>query len=276
MNLRGLPEMQIMSMVFLVAFAACSVSNTISGSWKKSLRAPVSTLVFLLFGVILQQIIYVCAVSNAPPAEVDVIVYIWPIVSILLSFIAFRTKFTMLQLVSVFLGIGAVALVMKGKVGFGNASIGHYLALLSAILWGIYSVMASKLPKMDCSQFTFIFLVGFIIAFAYHTYFEKFVWPDVTQCCMIVYIGVLPNLAAYLLWTNAMQSKTASSLLIIAYSKPIASVTLLCIFGYVEASWALAAATIMVFVSGVLSASDNLKLRWGSITFQNLPFMNYK
>lgn len=253
MSLRGIPEFELLTLMFLGSFLLGAIITAITGKWDEVKQVRPFVVFSLVGGIVGQQIIYMCALQQAPPAEVDIIAYLWPIMAVTLSAILLKTRLSMMQIAGLIMGFTGVALVTYMKLSFDGIASGHYLALLSAICWGLYSVLVKELPRVTISLLGVVYGIGFCLVLPCHLYFESFVYPTIKQWLFISYFSVILSVVAYVLWTRAMQLGKSISITISAYAKPIASMILLCSLGYAEISWSLGVATLLVFFAGICS-----------------------
>lgn len=264
MAIKGLPGFQLLAMMFLGSFICGLAITALNNSWGEIRKISLTSIIALFGGVVGQQIIYLCALQYAPPAEVDIIAYLWPVISVMLSALFLGARLSPLQLIGLSMGFAAVILIGHEKFGLGGIKLGHYLAVLSAICWSLYSTFIRKLTQVNAAQLSIAYGLGFLLMLPCHLLFEPFIWPTTVQWAAIAYLCILPAFVGYILWTHAMQFGKVNSITIIAYAKPIASVALLWACGFAESSWTLGLAVILVFFAGVFSLerSLNFSLRY--------------
>lgn len=263
MSVKGLPQFQVLTMMFFCSAIAGLLMSLISGGWRELRQVTPVSILALFGGIVVQQIIYISALKYAPPAEVDIITYLWPLVSVVLSVIFLGSRLSLLQILGLVMGVTAVVLVGRCEVCGNELTLGHCMAALSALCWGVYTTFVHRLVRISILQLAIAYSLGFLAVLPIHLSFESYVSPTGSNWCCVAYISLLPGLIGYILWTKAMQARIGSPLVLVAYAKPVMSVLLLWLFGYAEASWSLWIATVLVFMAGIFSLEQGEKIKSG-------------
>jgi drug/metabolite transporter (DMT)-like permease len=209
---------------------------------------------FLVFvGPPLQQILYVFAYQFAPAAEVDIIIYIWPILSLFLMALFLKLSLRLRHIIASFFGFGAILLLAyKGEAPMG-LSIGHFLAFISALLWSIYSLLLQKGLKANIPTMGVAFGLGAFVTCPLHFYLEFFQLPTIHQCTVFLYYAIVLSLFSFWLWAKALKKGNGIFLTASAYSKPVLSILFLILFGYATYSNVLVSALCLILLSCFLS-----------------------
>ncbi len=190
------------------------------------------------------------------PAEVDIIIYVWPILSLFLMGIFLKSRVCLRHVFAGFLGFSAIILLAYKGESPSGLSFGHFLALISALLWSIYSLLLQKGLKSTLPTMGGAFGMGALITFPLHFSLESFQIPAFSQGIVFLYYSVILSLFSFALWAKALEKGNGVFLTASAYSKPILSITLLILFGYATYSDALMMALGLIFLSCVLSSDS--------------------
>lgn len=248
--LSSLPPYEILSLSFFTA-GLYTIFKIIMGNEWKTLKAAYLSWILVATGVLLQQILYIMAFNSAHPAEVDLIIYLWPSIAIVLSTIFFREKIRWYHIVSVLFGTLGIVCMTSDNISFSQFQWGHLCAFLCAVSWSTFSVFSRKSAPIHPNMFGIIYAVGLILIIPLHLSYEEFIMPSITEFGLLIYYTICCTLAAFSLWTNGMQKGFSRYLILTAYIKPVVSLSLLCLLGFAEPTFYLMLATICITIAGV-------------------------
>ena len=132
-------------------------------------------------GLFFYHVTYFAAMSLAPAMEVSLIAYLWPLMIVVLSALMPGEKLKVYHVAGVVLGFAGAALVISkgnfGNIG-GGLTLGHGLAFLCALIWGLYSVLSGQLKSVPTDAVAGFCLVTGVFALIAHFIFEPTLWPD--------------------------------------------------------------------------------------------------
>ena len=253
--LKSLPPFEVLSLAFLLIFFV-TLPLIVRSIKDKSSDFSFKNCTLVFMGPPLQQTLYVLAYRFAPPAEIDIIIYVWPILSLFLMGIFLNFSIRFRHLISGLLGFGAVILLAyQGETPEG-LSFGHFLALVAALLWSIYCVLLQKGLKVTLLIIGTAFGMGALLALPLHFKLEVFNIPTFLQGIVFLYYSIALSLGAYTLWAYALKKGNGVLLTAGAYSKPVLSIFLLITFGYAAYSNVLIMAMGMILLSCLLSSDS--------------------
>lgn len=252
--LSKLPGLQVVGMVFLISFLYGLTAYIKNRPPLKLLQASPKSYLVLFCGAGMQQFFYILAFSEAEPAEADLIIYLWPLFSVLICRLLFKDRIRPRYWVAASLGLGSVLMVswvnIAGEAGF---TLGHLFALCSAMSWAAYSAFAQRVRGLNfytlgvvygvCAMLTFLLLLYQGHVFVLPSPFEMLFLC--LQACAVMF--------AFSLWTTGVQFGKAKQLTVSSYLKPVVSMILLCSFGFAEVTPTLVTACIMVAFSGLIA-----------------------
>lgn len=210
-----------------------------------------------LFGY---HFIYFTAIRNAPPVEVSLIAYLWPLFLVVFSAVLPGEKLKVHHILGVALGlIGAVLVITRGQ-GFGlseGLKLGHVLALPCAIIWAGYSVLARRFGHVPTDVVSGFCLAAALLSLASHLMFEQTVWPQNSiEWLAVAGLGLLPLGAAFYTWDYGLKHGDIMVLGASSYAAPLLSTLVLLSFGYADFHWSIAVACLLITAGAAIAAKD--------------------
>lgn len=250
--LSTLPPFEVLMFVFLINSCTTLTKISVKNEWK-TLNISWKTWIIVVLGVGLQQIFYIFAFHLSPPAETDVIIYLWHLMALGFSSLVFKDKFKISYGLASLLGLSAILLLSYESLSLTSIAPGHLFALLCAVSWSLYTVLSRRLSHVGTNVLGVSCLVGFITTFFLHMTCEEFTCPNLTEALLLLYYSFGISFGAYILWTKAIQKGNASYLTLSAYMKPVVSLFLLCSFGFAVLNLNLILAALLVLSGGLIS-----------------------
>ncbi len=210
-----------------------------------------------LFGY---HFIYFTAIRNAPPVEVSLIAYLWPLFLVVFSAFLPGEKLRPHHLLGVALGMAGAALVITRGQGLGlseGLKLGHVLALPCAVIWAGYSVLARRFGQVPTDVVSGYCLAAALLSLGSHLIFEQTVWPrGVLEWSAVAGLGLLPLGAAFYTWDFGLKRGDIMVLGASSYAAPLLSTLVLLSFGYAQFHWSMAMACVLITVGAVVAAKD--------------------
>ena len=151
----AIPPLQLMAMTFGVASLLSLVKWTARReSIASHLRQPLGAWLVGCGGLFGYHLLYFLALRMAPPAEANVVNYLWPMFIILFAKAlpgeTLRTRHVFGAAIS-FLGTALV--VTHGAVAFSRSSAAGYVAALGcAVVWAGYSVASRRFRRSPATR----------------------------------------------------------------------------------------------------------------------------
>lgn len=212
-----------------------------------------------LFGY---HFVYFSAIRAAPPVEVSLIAYLWPLFLVLFSALLPGEKLKPHHLAGVVLGLaGAILVITKGQsLGLqGGVTIGHGLALACAIIWAGYSVLSRRFGKVSTDVVAGFCIATSALSLVSHVLFEETVWPqDIQQWMAVAGLGLLPVGAAFYTWDFGVKRGDIMVLGAASYAAPLLSTLVLVLTGFAALHWSVVAACILITAGAIVAAKDML------------------
>lgn len=258
-----LPIFEILSIIFLSSFLLHSARLTLQKKWHL-VRQPLSQWVLGISGVGVQQISYIFAFKLAPAAEVDLIVYLWPIFVTLLAMLKEKNSSRFRYLVGALIGFLGITLLNQGHDFLnlsGEVLKGFGFAFVCALSWSFYSVTSKRIPHVPSEVIGLYMGFSLLLTFPFHFMTEKFMMPSWWEASILTYMGVFTSGFAYYLWDYGMKKGNIFLLSVLSYMNPIVSISFLILAGVVAPTKTLAMSAFLVAVGGLIGGVPWVRLR---------------
>ena len=203
--------------------------------------------------------LYFAALQLAPPAEANLVNYLWPLLIVLLAAPLAGERLGWPHLLGALLGFAGIVLLAFGRgLSFTGAhALGYALALGCAFIWSLYSVLSRRFGETPTDAVAAFCAASALLSFACHLLFEPTVWPATTTAWLsVLAIGIGPAGPAFYLWDHAVKHGDIRALGAFAYATPILSTALLIVCGLAEPTGALLIAAALVTVGAVLASRE--------------------
>lgn len=211
-------------------------------------------------GLFFYHVTYFAAMSLAPAMEVSLIAYLWPLLIVLLSALMPGERLKVHHVLGVFLGFSGAALVIsKGNFSeIGRSlTLGHGLAFLCALIWGLYSVLSGRLKNVPTDAVAGFCLVAGVLALILHFTVEPTLWPrEAASWLAIVLLGMFPVGLAFFTWDYGVKHGDIMVLGAASYLSPMLSAIALVATGLASFSISLALACLLIMCGAVVAAKD--------------------
>jgi drug/metabolite transporter (DMT)-like permease len=210
-----------------------------------------------LFGY---HFVYFTAIRSAPPVEVSLLAYLWPLFLVAFSALLPGEKLRWNHIIGVAIGLaGAVLVISRGQglslaQGFG---LGHALAFACALIWASYSVLSRRFGQVSSDVVAGFCLITSALAFLCHLLFETTVWPETSgQWFAVLGLGLLPVGAAFYTWDLGVKRGDIMALGASSYASPLLSTLVLIGTGFAQFHWSVMLACLLITTGAVIAAKD--------------------
>ena len=222
-----------------------------------ALRPTPASLALGLYGIFGDTLLYFFALKFAPPAEANLIHYLWPLLIVLFAAFLPGGRLRFVHVAGAMLGLAALIALIGGRGGVAlsaNALIGYVCAALGALVWSTYSVLSRRVAAVPSESVAITCACAAVLSFGLHLAFETTAWPRGVEWIGMIGLGLGPMGAAFLLWDIGMKRGNVPLLGVLSYSAPVISTITLVLAGYAETGWALGAVVLLI-VAGASIAS---------------------
>ena len=254
-QLEGIPPFQVLAMLTGIGFMITSVRITIRRQWK-GMKQPALVWGVGMVCICLTNLGCIFGLRYAPPEQVDLINYLWPIFVVGFAGFLPSEKMTKTSLFSVLLGFSGIYVLFIGKEGAFEFNpenlLGYSLGMLSALSWAGYTLF-SRTRRAVPSEIVGLFGVGtFLVSTPLHFLTEQTVMPSGEELLLILFMGMFVQGTAYALWDYGVRQGHFSLLSVVSYGTPIVSIALLVWLGRASDSPMLFWACILVVAGSLL------------------------
>lgn len=257
-----IPPFQLAAMTFTLGGLVGVSSWTVRPGAIRSLRQPWQVWALGTAGLCIYHCAYFFAIQSAPPIEVSLIAYLWPLLIVVFAAFLPGEKLKPHHVAGVILGLaGAIVVITKGgSVGLADGiKPGHIIALSCAFIWAGYSVLSRRFGKVPTDVVAGYCLITAAVALALHLALETTVWPETTaQWTAIAILGAIPLGAGFYAWDYGCKHGEIMVLGALSYAAPLCSVIVLLLAGYGVFHWSVALACILITIGAVIAAKDML------------------
>jgi drug/metabolite transporter (DMT)-like permease len=173
------------------------------------------------------------AFRHAPAIEANLINYLWPVLMVLMSPIAFpEEKLNWYHYVGGALAVTGCVFLVFGEGGQFKSenAYGYLLAFLAALTWPVYSIGKKKMPPTSVWAIGGFCFVAGILCFITHALIEPHVVIQFEDAWKLFLMGVGPFGIAFYSWDLALRKGDARLMGALAYLTPVISTLGLIIF----------------------------------------------
>jgi drug/metabolite transporter (DMT)-like permease len=254
------PPFQMVAMTFTVGATIGIMRARIRGlPLSALLHWPARVWLLGIGGLFGYHALYFAALQLAPPAEANLVNYLWPLLIVLLSTPLAGERLGWPHLVGAALGFAGVALLAVSRgVGFASGyALGYALALGCAFTWSLYSVLSRRFGETPTDAIAAFCAAAAVLSLVCHLLFEHTVWPATPAAWLAVLaLGLGPTGGAFYLWDHAVKRGDIRALGALSYAAPILSTALLIACGLATPTSALLLAALLVTAGAVLASRD--------------------
>lgn len=246
-----IPIFETLSFTFFLAFLPSLSRIIVERAWRQ-LKHPLRIWVFGVVSLGLQQLLYLEAFRYGHPAQVDIIIYCWPLIFMALSKLFLKERIGLQQICSIALGIGSIILLKSNTDGFFSSisALGYLYAALSAILWAVYCIYMKTVDADVDYAIGFYYGIGSIVMFVGHLCCETFVMPTKTEAAVLCFIGLVMTGMGYSFWTYGLRRGHAMLLALLSYLNPFLSVFFLWQLGLAAMGQQVLFASLLLGLAG--------------------------
>jgi drug/metabolite transporter (DMT)-like permease len=255
------PPFQLAAMTFAVGGGLGAATWAFRPGAARALKQPWPVWALGVGGLFGYHALYFLALRLAPPAEAQLVSYLWPVLIVLLSALLPGERLRAHHAAGALIALGGTALLFAGRgISFAGAYLpGFAAAFVAAFVWATYSVLSRRFAAVPTDAVAGFCLVTAALAAISHLLFEQTHWPqNPGEWLAVGALGIGPVGAAFYVWDIGMKRGDIRVLGAGSYAAPLLSTFFLVLAGYAAASVALALAAILIAGGGVLAAKDML------------------
>jgi len=228
--LSDIPNLQTLAVGSIFAFLFLLLVNIRTGAAREMRRySPkdygiMAGLGFL--GLFVYSALYYYGLTQLSAQEACIVNYLWPIMLVLFSCIILKEKLTAVKVLAMlcsFLGIVIIS-TGGGSSADGNTALGIAGCIVAAACYGLFSVLNKKADYNQNIAMMVIWLTTAVCSAVLGLLTEEWVPVRGIQWAGFVWLGVVINAVAYLLWAYALRgAENTAKIANLAYLTPFLS-----------------------------------------------------
>jgi drug/metabolite transporter (DMT)-like permease len=254
------PPFQLAAMTFAIGGAIGALTWTFRPGVARALRQPFRVWLLGVGGLFGYHALYFAALRLSPPAEAQLLSYLWPLLIVLFSAVAPGERLRIHHLAGTLLGLAGTVILFAGRAALvlsPDYIAGYAAAVVAAFVWATYSVLSRAVSAVPTDAVAGFCLVTAALAAIFHLLFETTVMPaSLAQWLAVVALGIGPVGAAFYAWDFGVKHGDIRVLGAASYAAPILSTTFLMLAGIAPPSAALAIAAALIAIGGLIAAKD--------------------
>lgn len=230
MLLTDIPTMQTLAVSSILAFAFLLIVNIKNGSIKKLKMYSAKDYLIMaglgFLGLFMYSALYYYGLERLSSQEACILNYLWPMMLVICSCIILKEKFTFTKAIAMICSfVGIVILSMGNKaVENQNAVAGIISCIIAAVCYGLFSVLNKKADYNQNISMMVIWLSVAVYSAPLGLLTEE--WKPIagTQWIGMIWLGVVIDAVAYLLWALALKGvENTAKIANLAYLTPFLS-----------------------------------------------------
>ncbi len=219
-------------------------------------RVAPATLVLGVAGLFGFHFLLFLALRTAPPVQVNLVNYLWPLFIVLLSPVLLPGMALRLQhVLAALLGFGGAAIAILGASDAGvDWSWGYLLALASALVWACFSLLTRRVPPFPTVAVGLFGMVSGVLSLLCHALLEPATVLGTREWLLLAAAGFGPLGLAFLLWDKALKRGDPRQIGILSYLTPLLSTAVLMLMGAGPFRWSIVLAAGMIVGAALLGS----------------------
>ena len=256
--LSDIPNLEALSISSYFSFLFLLIVNIKNGMIKEMKKLSIKDIGMMsglgFLGLFLYSALYYYGIAQLSSQEACILNYLWPIMIVIFSCIILKERMTLMKGVAMVCSfIGIIILSMgNGSAAAGNTTLGMISCVMAAICYGLFSVLNKKAGYNQNISMMVIWLVTAICAMILGMMTETWVPIQGLQWIGILWLGVVIDAVAYLLWALALNgSENTAKIANLVYLTPFLSVIVSAVFLKEKIEMRALAALIFI-IGGIL------------------------
>jgi drug/metabolite transporter (DMT)-like permease len=263
---REVQPFQLLAMAFMLAAGVGLARRTLLGGGRRGWpRWPWTVWAIGVGGLFGNHFCYVMALRGAPPAQANMVNYLWPLLIVLFSRLLPGERLALRHLAGAVLGLAGTAVVVldDGATFAAEHAAGYAFALGAAVTWAGYSVLSRRIAHVPTEAVTVFCGATAALALVCHLLFETTRWPAPATWPAVVALGLGPLGLAFVAWDIGVKRGDIRLLAVAAYAIPPASTLILIAAGHAEPTARLALGCALIVAAAIVAAAPRRRRRAG-------------
>lgn len=258
----AMPPFQLAAMTFLIGGLLGAITWPFRKNAVAALRQGLPVWLLGIGGLFGYHFAYFSAIRAAPPVEVSLIAYLWPLFLVVFSAFLPGERVKLHHVIGVVLGLAGAVVIITGGRGldiFSSFGFGHFLAFACALIWSGYSVLSRRFGDVSTDVVAGFCLLTAVLSAICHVMFETTLWPqNPLQWAAVLGLGLLPVGGAFYTWDYSVKHGDIMVLGAASYAAPLLSTLVLVTAGFAPFTWPVVAACLLITLGALIAAKDML------------------
>jgi len=204
---------------FLVATAILGALTLIGRNRVRLEKKDIFTVALSGFmGIMLYAVLQNIAVQWTSASNATLIIASYPVITLLLDALIYKTKLNAVKIVGIVIAIAGVFVLsyMKPEERQHNELLGILMLIIAGVAWAFYNFLTKKVvnryPPVTLLFYQTLFGTLFMLPLAF---FERGQWaaPTAMSFSMMLFLGVFCSVIAFLLYNLGLKKLPASSVI---------------------------------------------------------------
>ncbi|HNX32631.1 MAG TPA: DMT family transporter, partial [Holophaga sp.] len=226
-------------------------------------RVPLPTLALGIGGIFGYHALLFVAVRLAPPVEVNLLQYLWPLLIVVLTPVYLpRTHLSVHHVLGALAGLAGAGLVLSGgRFSLEMAALpGYLLAVAAAFVWSSFSLLIKRVPPFSTGAVGGFCLLSGLLSLGFCWIDRRLGFSSIPlvvspmDWLFLLLLGLGPMGAAFYTWDAAMKRGDPRVIGALAYLTPLLSTLNLVVLGGRHLSNVAIAAMGLIVAGAILGS----------------------
>ena len=206
-----IPNLEALSISSYFAFIFLFLVNIRTGALKKMQQLSLKDYGIMsglgFIGLFIYSALYYYGLTQLSSQAACILNYLWPIMLVIFSAIILKEQLTMLKVMAMVCSFVGIVILSTGDISAanGNTALGILSCIIAAACYGLFSALNKKTDYNQSISMMVIWLVVAICSMVLGLLTESWVPIRGNQWLGILWLGVIIDAVAYLLWALALK-----------------------------------------------------------------------
>ena len=266
--LADIPNLQALSVSSVFAFVFLLLMNIKTGAVRQMRTYAAKDYLIMaglgFLGLFLYTALYYYGIAELGPQTACILNYLWPIMLVIFSAVILKEKLTWVKWVAMLCSFLGIIILSAGNDGAstGNAWLGMIGCIVAAACYGLFSVLNIKTNYNPNIAMMVMWLTVAVCSAALGLFTETWVPVKDVQWVGLIWLGVVVDAVAYLLWALALKGTDSTAKIAnLAYLTPFLSLVVSAVVFPEDGIQPRAVIALVFIVGGILFQSFFESLR---------------
>jgi len=232
-----IPNLQALSVSSYLAFVFLLLVNLKTGKLKAMRAYRVKDYLAVcgmgFIGLFVYSALYYYGLAQLTSQEACIVNYLWPLMLVIFSCVILKEKMTMMKGMAMVCSFAGIVILSAGQGGaaVGSRALGMLACGIAAACYGLFSVLNKKAGYDQSIAMMFFWLVAAVCSMILGLYTETWTPIRGAQWMGMIWLGVVVDAVAYLLWALALNgAANTAKIANLAFLTPFLSLVVSAVF----------------------------------------------